>query len=151
MVCTVCCGQADGNVQSRLVLVHQPLQTACNTPFMTISMILDITWVCVSVCVRQVVHVSPDLRKAYIGDSSDLTANGKSIMAFNKSWRSLPIQSWSGGMKIAGPYLHCHALCRSMPSASAPTGTYMRSSGMLVATLIPEMHGCFKDVALRMF
>ncbi|KAL3143278.1 hypothetical protein ABBQ38_002121 [Trebouxia sp. C0009 RCD-2024] len=49
----------------------------------------------------QVVHVSPDMRKAYIGDSSDRTVNGKSVMAFNKSWRSLPIQSWSGGMKIA--------------------------------------------------
>ncbi|KAL3133730.1 hypothetical protein ABBQ32_008220 [Trebouxia sp. C0010 RCD-2024] len=49
----------------------------------------------------QVVHVSPDMRKAYIGDSSDRTVNGKSIMAFNKSWRSLPIQSWSGGLKIA--------------------------------------------------
>ena len=50
----------------------------------------------------QVVHVSPDLRKAYIGHPSDVTAQGKSIMAFNKSWRSLPIQSWSGGVKIAG-------------------------------------------------
>ena len=42
------------------------------------------------------------MRKAYIGNSSDETVNGKSIMALNKSWRSLPIQSWSGGMKIAG-------------------------------------------------
>lgn len=50
----------------------------------------------------QVVHVSPDMRKAYIGEATDQTANGKSIMAFNKSWRSLPIQSWSGGQKLAG-------------------------------------------------
>ena len=50
----------------------------------------------------QVVHVSPDMRKAYIGSITDQTTNGKSIMAFNKSWRSLPIQSWSGGFKIAG-------------------------------------------------
>ena len=55
--------------------------------------------------------MSPDLRKAYIGNSTDLTANGKSIMAFNKSWRSLPIQSWSGGMKIAGAHFYCHNLC----------------------------------------
>ena len=53
----------------------------------------------------QVVHVSPDMRKAYIGDQTDQTAAGKSIMAFNKSWRSLPIQSWSGGMKLAGSAL----------------------------------------------
>ncbi len=50
----------------------------------------------------QVVHVSPDMRKAYIGEATDQTANGKSIMAFNKSWRSMPIQSWSGGQKLAG-------------------------------------------------
>lgn len=63
----------------------------------------------------QVVHVSPDMRKAYIGDSSDRTVNGKSIMAFNKSWRSLPIQSWSGGMKIAGGLSDfCHHL--ALPS-----------------------------------
>ncbi|DBA75057.1 TPA: hypothetical protein ACH3X1_010392 [Trebouxia sp. C0004] len=49
----------------------------------------------------QVLHVSPDMRKAYIGEATDQTANGKSIMAFNKSWRSLPIQSWSGGRKLA--------------------------------------------------
>ncbi len=54
----------------------------------------------------QVVHVSPDMRKAYIGEATDQTANGKSIMAFNKSWRSLPIQSWSGGQKLAGAKLH---------------------------------------------
>ena len=42
------------------------------------------------------------MRKAYIGEATDQTANGKSIMAFNKSWRSLPIQSWSGGQKLAG-------------------------------------------------
>lgn len=50
----------------------------------------------------QVVHVSPDLRKAYIGDPSDVTVKGKSIMAYNKSWHSMPIHSWSGGVKIAG-------------------------------------------------
>ena len=53
----------------------------------------------------QVVHVSPDMRKAYIGEATDQTANGKSIMAFNKSWRSMPIQSWSGGQKLAGATL----------------------------------------------
>lgn len=57
----------------------------------------------------QVVHVSPDLRKAYIGHASDTTAQGKSIMAYNKSWRSLPIQSWSGGVKIAGQYCSSHS------------------------------------------
>ena len=59
----------------------------------------------------QVVHVSPDLRKAYIGDPCDVTAQGKSIMAFNKSWRSLPIQSWSGGVKIAGQGFKSPDLC----------------------------------------
>lgn len=53
----------------------------------------------------QVVHVSPDMRKAYIGEATDQTANGNSIMAFNKSWRSMPIQSWSGGQKLAGATL----------------------------------------------
>jgi hypothetical protein len=73
-----------------------------------------------------VVHVSPDSRKAshshqkipdhlheelqsrrlpcaqiYVGEECDLTGRGGSIMGFCKSWRSLPIRSWSGGMKLA--------------------------------------------------
>ena len=33
----------------------------------------------------QVVHVSPDLRKAHVGDPRDVTGQGKSIMAFTES------------------------------------------------------------------
>lgn len=73
--------------------------------------------------VVQVVHVSPDMRKAYIGSSSDLTANGKSIMAFNKSWRSLPIQSWSGGLKIAGlPSLTAMTCVSTIPLGEGERG-----------------------------
>lgn len=51
--------------------------------------------------IPHVVHVSPDGRKVYIGDEYDVTRNGTRIMFFNKSWNSLPIQSWSGGRKLA--------------------------------------------------
>lgn len=37
----------------------------------------------------------------YIGEECDLTKSGASVTAFAKSWRSLPIQSWSGGVKMA--------------------------------------------------
>jgi hypothetical protein len=37
----------------------------------------------------------------YIGDEWDRTRYGGSIMGFMKSWRSLPIRSWSGGAKMA--------------------------------------------------
>jgi hypothetical protein len=47
------------------------------------------------------VHVSPDGRKVYIGEEADVTAQGGSIMAFAKSWKSGPIHSWSGGRKLA--------------------------------------------------
>lgn len=39
--------------------------------------------------------------QVYIGEEMDKTRNGGSIMGFMKSWRSLPIRSWSGGAKMA--------------------------------------------------
>ena len=79
--------------------------------------------------VVQVVHVSPDMRKAYIGSSSDLTANGKSIMAFNKSWRSLPIQSWSGGLKIAGlPSLTAMTCVSIIPLGEGGRGVHVMTA-----------------------
>ena len=48
-----------------------------------------------------VVHVAPNQRQVYIGDEHDVTATGKPVMEFNKSWKSLPIRSWSGGKRMA--------------------------------------------------
>lgn len=48
-----------------------------------------------------VVHVSPNQRTVFVGDECDTTSNGKPLMDFNKSWKSLPIPSWSGGKKMA--------------------------------------------------
>lgn len=42
-----------------------------------------------------VVHVSLDGRKVFLGDEHDVTANGGNIMAFNKAWKSGPIQATS--------------------------------------------------------
>lgn len=39
--------------------------------------------------------------QVYIGEESDTTIHGGSIMAFAKSWKSGPIHSWSGGKKLA--------------------------------------------------
>lgn len=47
-----------------------------------------------------VVHVHSDRRRVYVGDEFDVTANGKSIMTHNKAWKSLPIRSWTGGVKV---------------------------------------------------
>lgn len=40
-------------------------------------------------------------RQVYIGEEGDVTCHGGSIMAFQKAWKSCPIQSWSGGCKLA--------------------------------------------------
>ena len=48
-----------------------------------------------------VVHVSTDQRTVYIGEEYDLTKYGTNIMGFQKAWKSCPIQSWSGGLKVA--------------------------------------------------
>ena len=50
-----------------------------------------------------VVHVSLNQRTVYIGDEYDKTRFGKSIMGLPKAWKSAPIQSWSGGKRIADP------------------------------------------------
>ena len=41
------------------------------------------------------------LLQVYVGEEGDATKKGGSIMGFCKSWRSLPIRSWSGGAKVA--------------------------------------------------
>ena len=48
-----------------------------------------------------VIHVKHNQRAVYIGEEGDVTSNGNSIMAFNKSWKGNPIRSWSGGVKVA--------------------------------------------------
>ena len=45
---------------------------------------------------RQPVHI-----QIFIGEECDVTKSGASVAAFAKSWRSLPIRSWSGGVKMA--------------------------------------------------
>lgn len=47
-----------------------------------------------------VVHVHSDRRRVYIGDEHDLTSNGRPIMTHSKAWKSLPIRSWTGGVKV---------------------------------------------------
>lgn len=56
------------------------------------------------------VQVHPDGRRAYIGEESDRTRNGETIMTHNKSFKSLPIRSWTGGAKVRNPSLS-HARC----------------------------------------
>ena len=46
-------------------------------------------------------HVARSCLQIYIGEECDVTGKGGSIMGFCKSWRSLPIRSWSGGIKMA--------------------------------------------------
>ena len=50
---------------------------------------------------NHVVHVKHNQRAVYIGDETDVTNKGNSIMDFGKSWKSPPIRSWSGGRKMA--------------------------------------------------
>jgi hypothetical protein len=54
-----------------------------------------------SVELNFVVHVKHNSRAMYIGEECDVTASGKSVMAFGKSWKGNPIRSWSGGRKMA--------------------------------------------------
>ena len=37
----------------------------------------------------------------YIGEECDVTKSGSSVTAYAKSWPSLPIRSWTGGVKMA--------------------------------------------------
>lgn len=53
-----------------------------------------------------------------------MTRNGGSIMGFCKSWRSLPIRSWSGGVKMA-----------DMPGSQPPRAV----QSTLSALLAPEV------------
>ncbi|KAK9919052.1 hypothetical protein WJX75_009029 [Coccomyxa subellipsoidea] len=81
---------------------------------------------CHALMLSHVVHVSPDSRKIYIGEECDVTRNGGSIMGFCKSWRSLPIRSWSGGVKMA-----------DMPGSQPPRAV----QSTLSALLAPEEPG----------
>lgn len=58
-----------------------------------------------STAVCRAVQVHPDGRRAYIGEESDRTRNGETIMTHNKSFKSLPIRSWTGGAKVQTPAL----------------------------------------------
>ncbi|BDA46570.1 hypothetical protein COCOBI_09-0220 [Coccomyxa sp. Obi] len=81
---------------------------------------------CNALMLSHVVHVSPDSRKIYIGEECDVTRKGGSIMGFCKSWRSLPIRSWSGGIKMA-----------DMPGTQPPRAV----QSALSALLAPEEPG----------
>ncbi|CAL8471179.1 g10721 [Coccomyxa elongata] len=81
---------------------------------------------CNALMLSHVVHVSPDSRKIYIGEECDVTCKGGSIMGFCKSWRSLPIRSWSGGIKMA-----------DMPGTQPPRAV----QSTLSALLAPEEPG----------
>ena len=49
-----------------------------------------------TVRLRHSVHI-----QIFSGEECDVTKSGSSVAAFAKSWRSLPIRSWSGGVKMA--------------------------------------------------
>lgn len=55
-------------------------------------------------CMCGALQVHPDGRRAYIGEESDRTRNGEIIMSHNKSFKSLPIRSWTGGAKVCPPH-----------------------------------------------
>ncbi len=63
----------------------------------------------------------------YIGEECDMTRNGGSIMGFCKSWRSLPIRSWSGGVKMA-----------DMPGAQPPRPVQSTLSALLAPEVSDE-------------
>lgn len=67
--------------------------------------------------------------QVYVGDESDVTGRGGSIMGFCKSWRSLPIRSWSGGVKMA-----------DMPGAQAPRAVTSALSTLLAPEVLTARH-----------
>lgn len=73
-------------------------------------------------------QVHPDGRRAYIGEEIDKTRNGEIIMTHNKSFKSLPIRSWTGGAKVRHvPGSHGRR-CPPAGCASSPAGTRAREA-----------------------
>lgn len=64
----------------------------------------------------------------YIGEECDVTCKGGSIMGFCKSWRSLPIRSWSGGIKMA-----------DMPGTQPPRAVQSTLSALLAPEVTLEI------------
>lgn len=80
----------------------------------------------------------------YVGEECDVTGRGGSIMGFCKSWRSLPIRSWSGGAKLADmPGARANRTVRAPLSAllaQEVLDSSFHTSGNLCTELAGTMH-----------
>eukprot|EP00884_Botryococcus_braunii_P022573 jgi/Botrbrau1/89/Bobra.0022s0079.1 len=63
--------------------------------------------------IRHCLHISQCGRRAFIGEPEQVTRNGTFPFECQKSWRSGPIRSWSGGCKMADIVGHCPNLVTS--------------------------------------